>query len=153
MLKIGLIFILFGIVASQFSTVESTGAELVSAIIAGASLAGTTIDQIANKANLERDRDKKVLSSRNTGNKLFLLWSIPYDYNFYSNWQAVGITQNKEPNQNTYEEMYYRSSPWFTRKSAAGTAIRHRTKINNIPIEVISTMSEVGGAKWIIDFS
>ena len=39
---------------------------------------------------------------------LCVLFSVPYDYNWYSNWWDVQVfSGKKEPNQQLYEEMYY----------------------------------------------
>ncbi|RWR99366.1 cytolysin RTX-A-like protein, partial [Dinothrombium tinctorium] len=80
------------------------------------------------------------------------MWSIPYDYNLYDNWHAVGITKNRKISEATFHEMYENSPTWFARKLASASYINYKTTSYGIPIEVIAVLSDVGRATWTVDF-
>ncbi|RWS04162.1 hemolytic toxin Avt-1-like protein [Dinothrombium tinctorium] len=105
------------------------------------------------KVKRDNDNNNKVVSTEFNGDKLFLMWSIPYDYNLYGNWHAVGITKKLKTSKATFDEMYEKSPTWFARKAAYGTSINYKSESYGIPIEIIATLSDVGSAMWIIDFS
>nr|AAB31198.1 equinatoxin II=pore-forming toxin [Actinia equina=sea anemones, venom, Peptide, 180 aa] [Actinia equina] len=65
------------------------------------------------------------------GNTLAVLFSVPYDYNWYSNWWNVRIYKGKRrADQRMYEELYYNLSPfrgdngWHTRNLGYGLKSR-----------------------------
>ncbi|RWR98707.1 hypothetical protein B4U79_18875, partial [Dinothrombium tinctorium] len=148
----------------------SASAALASAVISGTSLAGNTIYQFANTAvcnlfcaleirnyhyalELKNPENKnQVYSTEFNGDKLFLMWSISYDYNLHDNLHAVGITKNRVVSEATFNEMYEKSPTWFARKLAAGSHINYETTSYGIPIEVHAVLSNFGCAKWIVDF-
>lgn len=52
---------------------------------------------------------------------LAVMWSVPFDYNFYENWWNVKLYNGKKPaNYDMYVDLYYDASPfkangWHTR--------------------------------------
>jgi len=51
-----------------------------------------------------------------TGKMLVVMWSIPFDQNWYSNWCAVGIMPVQEDTSDLWDKMYYGPELNFTRK-------------------------------------
>merc|ERR1712151_232876 len=68
-----------------------------------------------------------------------IMWSVPYDYNWYENWIAIKISQNLVPNYELYREMYYDSEVGFKRE----TALR-MCRFSNLGLDVRATMANVG---------
>ena len=57
--------------------------------------------------------------------KLAFMFSVPYDYNLYSNWHAAGIYgAGKSCDYNLYYEMYYNGEYGFVRRKG-GSGITH----------------------------
>ncbi|KAK5623839.1 hypothetical protein CRENBAI_003886 [Crenichthys baileyi] len=75
---------------------------------------------------------------------LAIMFSVPYDYNMYKNWIAVGIyNQGKECNESLYKEMYYNKEPQgFVRQEAKGSGLT----FEGSSLDVKATMSPVGRA-------
>ena len=60
--------------------------------------------------------------------KLAILFSVPYDHNFHSNWFAAGFFPRwKSCNYNLYVQMYYRSQYGFARRKG-GNHLTHRDR-------------------------
>lgn len=76
--------------------------------------------------------------------KLAIMFSVPYDYNLYKNWVAVGIyEQGKECNESLYKEMYYnKEQEDFVRVEANGCCLMYVG--NNL--DIMCTMSPMGRA-------
>jgi len=68
-----------------------------------------------------------------------VMWSVPYDYNWYSNWVAIKIDHCLNPSQQLYEEMYYNSEYGFKREPATKVCT-----FSNLGITARATMSNVG---------
>lgn len=72
------------------------------------------------------------------------MFSVPYDYNMYKNWFAVGMyDQGKECNESLYKEMYYnKEQKGFIREEAHGNGITFEGK----QLDIKATMSPMGRA-------
>lgn len=59
--------------------------------------------------------------------KMAIMWSVPFDYNFYSNWYAVGIYNTAKPcDSKLYREMYYEDDKQFYRYQADSKSETYR---------------------------
>lgn len=75
--------------------------------------------------------------------RIAILFSVPFDYNFYDNIFGIGvITTTRECNEALYNEMYYESSGSFTRGKAKESGISHKAK----SVDLRATMSNAAKA-------
>ncbi|XP_065133343.1 deep-sea actinoporin Cjtox I-like [Paramisgurnus dabryanus] len=75
--------------------------------------------------------------------RIAILFSVPYDYNFYSNYFGIGVIKTaRECNETLYNDMYYGSDSSFTRAKAEESGITHKAQ----RVELRATMSNVGKA-------
>lgn len=76
--------------------------------------------------------------------KLAIMFSVPFDYNMYKNWFAVGIySLGKECNESLYKEMYYnKEQQGFVREEAKGSGITYQ----GLRLDIKATMSPLGRA-------
>lgn len=76
--------------------------------------------------------------------KIAIMFSVPYDYNIYKNWAAVGtFKSDRETDEKLYKEMYYEKNPQtFVREEAHGSCIMYEGK----EVLVMCTMSPLGRA-------
>lgn len=72
------------------------------------------------------------------------MFSVPYDYNIYKNWFALGIyAKGKECNESLYKEMYYnKEQQGFIREEAHGCGLTYEGS----QLDIKSTMSPMGRA-------
>lgn len=81
--------------------------------------------------------------SQKAKEKIAIMFSVPYDYNLYKNWAAVGIyDQGRESNEDLYKEMYYNDQVSFSREEAKGCCIMY----SGNELEILCTMSPLGRA-------
>lgn len=75
--------------------------------------------------------------------KIAIMFSVPYDYNMYKNWAAVGIyDQSRECQEDLYKDMYYEKPDKFSREEASGSCMTYSGK----ELEILCTMSPLGRA-------
>ncbi|XP_029934367.1 DELTA-stichotoxin-Hcr4a-like [Myripristis murdjan] len=73
-----------------------------------------------------------------------IMFSVPYDYNLYKNWFAVGIyNKGKECDEALYKEMYYgKDQKGFVREKANGSGITYEGSY----LDIKAGMSPLGRA-------
>ncbi|XP_072312106.1 DELTA-actitoxin-Afr1e-like [Eucyclogobius newberryi] len=73
-----------------------------------------------------------------------IMFAVPYDYNLYKNWFALGVyKKGKECNEALYKEMYYDKEPkGFVREEANGGGLTFEGDC----LDVKATMSPMGRA-------
>lgn len=76
--------------------------------------------------------------------KVAIMFSVPYDYNMYKNWAALGIyDQDKNADENLYKEMYYNDEQQgFVRAEAKGSLLLYEGR----NLDIMCTMSPLGRA-------
>ncbi|XP_057682392.1 DELTA-thalatoxin-Avl1a-like [Corythoichthys intestinalis] len=76
--------------------------------------------------------------------KLAIMFSVPYDYNIYKNWVAVGIVEKeRETNKKLYEEMYNcKDMKNFVRQQCNGSCLTYEHGRMDVKV----TMSPMGRA-------
>ncbi|XP_030622868.1 DELTA-thalatoxin-Avl1a-like [Chanos chanos] len=86
----------------------------------------------------------ELLKSKSSSNKLLaIMFSVPYDYNLYENWLAVGIFDKTQKCDDTlYNLMYYNSDSKFRRAKATDTSIVYIWE----SMEIRAAMSNAGTA-------
>ncbi|KAF1373508.1 hypothetical protein PFLUV_G00239610 [Perca fluviatilis] len=83
-------------------------------------------------------------NSNSAKEKIAIMFSVPYDYNVYKNWMALGIYNvDKECNEALYKEMYYsKEQTGFVRQEARGSGLTFEGKT----LDIKATMSPMGKA-------
>ncbi|XP_070708405.1 DELTA-actitoxin-Aeq1a-like [Pempheris klunzingeri] len=75
--------------------------------------------------------------------KLAIMFSVPYNYNTYKNWFALGIyDSSRETDQSLYKEMYYNKEEGFVRQESSGCGLTFEGK----QLDIKATMSPMGRA-------
>ncbi|XP_067332503.1 DELTA-sagatoxin-Srs1a-like isoform X1 [Channa argus] len=71
--------------------------------------------------------------------RVAVMFSVPYDFNLYSNWYAVGVFGvEKHCDKHLYEAMYYNAERGFVRGKAKGPSLTHRGAV----VTIRATMSD-----------
>uniref|UniRef100_A0A3P9P821 Uncharacterized protein n=1 Tax=Poecilia reticulata TaxID=8081 RepID=A0A3P9P821_POERE len=66
-------------------------------------------------------------SSKEYKGRLAVMFAVPYDFNIFYNWYAVGIfSKDKLCNDELYTEMYYGVQHCFIRGKAKGPSLTHK---------------------------
>ncbi|XP_036004576.1 DELTA-sagatoxin-Srs1a-like [Fundulus heteroclitus] len=66
-------------------------------------------------------------STKQDHGRLAVMFSVPYNFNFYSNLYAVGkFSKNKQCDKDLYHEMYYDSNDNLVRGHAKGPSLIHK---------------------------
>jgi hypothetical protein len=66
------------------------------------------------------------LNGSDSTKKMAVMFSVPYDFNLYSNWHAVGVfDSNQICDYELYSEMYYKDNSDFVRGKAADGSLKY----------------------------
>ncbi|KAM4624269.1 DELTA-stichotoxin-Hcr4a-like isoform 1-T2 [Polymixia lowei] len=78
-----------------------------------------------------------------------IMFSVPYDYNMYKNWFAVGIySKGKECNEALYKELYYnKEQKGFVRAESNGSGITYEGSY----LDIKASMSPLGRAMMKVE--
>ncbi|XP_030626172.1 DELTA-sagatoxin-Srs1a-like [Chanos chanos] len=80
---------------------------------------------------------------RCTDKMMAIMFSVPFDYNIFDNWLAVGIFDNNQQcDKELYNLMYDKNETTFKRVKAAGSSILAKWE----PVEIRATMSSARSA-------
>ncbi|XP_044040340.1 bryoporin-like [Siniperca chuatsi] len=83
--------------------------------------------------------DLQNASTEKCDGKMAVMFSVPYDFNVYSNWYAVGVfDENKVCDNSLYEEMYHNAENGFVRGQAKDGGLTYKGK----GVAVRATMSD-----------
>lgn len=76
--------------------------------------------------------------------KLAIMFSVPFDYNLYKNWAAVGMYPlDTACDEKLFKEMYYNKKPvGFVRQETNGSCF----SFEGSALEILCTMSPMGRA-------
>ncbi|XP_072312105.1 uncharacterized protein [Eucyclogobius newberryi] len=82
------------------------------------------------------------MHKRQTHELMAIMFSVPFDYNFYKNWLGVGIFEKSKPcDEKLYKFMYNdKDFSHFTRHEADGSGIVHSSST----VDVRACMSDQG---------
>lgn len=83
--------------------------------------------------------------------RLAIMFSVPWDYNLYQNWFAVGVyKKDRNCDESLYKEMYYdkkQKERGFVREKAVGSEINYVGSF----VDVKATMSSLENAIMKVD--
>ncbi|KAG7492320.1 hypothetical protein MATL_G00013110 [Megalops atlanticus] len=84
------------------------------------------------------------MRSRHCNELIAIMFSVPFDYNFYKNWLGVGIFEHTRAcDEALYKHMYYEKDfTNFTRAEANGSGVEYKGRV----VDLRATMSNVGRA-------
>lgn len=84
------------------------------------------------------------MSNRFSTERMAIMFSVPFDYNFYKNWLGVGIFElAREVDKHLYKHMYKGTDfTNFARIKAGGNGVAYKGKA----LDIHATMSDVGKA-------
>ncbi|XP_017578999.1 bryoporin-like [Pygocentrus nattereri] len=71
----------------------------------------------------------QILQNERHVGELAIMFSVPFDYNLYQNWFALGIFEADIPcDYNLFKRMYYDVDGPFTRAKGTGSIIKHKDR-------------------------
>lgn len=84
------------------------------------------------------------MRNRHCNELVAVMFSVPFDYNIYKNWLAVGVFEKtRSCDEALYKHMYYEKNfTNFTRHEANGSGVAYQGRV----VDVRATMSNVGRA-------
>ncbi|XP_030626170.1 bryoporin-like [Chanos chanos] len=83
-----------------------------------------------------------------TDKMMAIMFSVPFDYNIFKNWLAVGIFDNRLPcDKELYKLMYDKDETTFKRVKAAGSSILYTQN----SVEIRATMSSARAAIVMVE--
>lgn len=84
------------------------------------------------------------MRNRSCSELIAVMFSVPFDYNFYKNWLGVGIFEKTQAcDEKLFKDMYNEEDPKkFLRHESDGSAVTHRGD----KVEVRACMSDEGRA-------
>lgn len=73
-----------------------------------------------------------------------VMFSVPFDYNFYKNWLAVGCFEHTQACDEKLYDLMYDGKDFtnFVRREADGSVVKHRSR----SVDVMACMSDEGRA-------
>ncbi|XP_036938272.1 bryoporin-like [Acanthopagrus latus] len=83
------------------------------------------------------------MKQRSCTELMAVMFSVPFDYNFYKNWLGVGIFDKSQPcDKSLFKRMYNDNQDSFVRHEANGSGVKFQGKT----VDVRATMSDEGRA-------
>ena len=83
------------------------------------------------------------MQSLNYKETLAIMFSVPYDYNLFSNWCAVGIFESgRACDKSLFNEMYNKNGVSFTR-GKAGSQIRYEGNFHSLKASMSDYASSI----------
>ncbi|XP_029015273.1 DELTA-actitoxin-Aeq1c-like [Betta splendens] len=83
--------------------------------------------------------DLHNISADTFGGRIAVMFSVPYDFNFYSNWYGVGVFGlDRQCGKQLFEQMYNNAERGFVRGKAKGPSLTHKGS----GVTVRATMSD-----------
>lgn len=84
------------------------------------------------------------MQNRHCNELIAIMFSVPFDYNFYKNWFGVGIFEHtRKCDEDLYKHMYYQDDPAnFVRTESKGSGVEFKGRV----AELRANMSNVGRA-------
>ncbi|XP_044037708.1 conoporin-Cn1-like [Siniperca chuatsi] len=95
-------------------------------------------------------------STKKCDGKMAIMFSVPYDFNAFSNWYAVGVfDENKVCDSSLFKEMYYNTENGFVRGQAKhggltykGEAVTIRATMSDSCTPVIKIQAVLSERHW-----
>ena len=86
---------------------------------------------------------------KSASKELAFMFSVPYDYNLYSNWYAAGLFgQSKNCDYDLYTEMYYNTESRFVRRKG-GSNITYRDGDFRVSATMADTYTPIMSVKIV----
>ncbi|XP_008300101.1 cytolysin Src-1-like [Stegastes partitus] len=78
-------------------------------------------------------------STQECAGKMAVMFSVPYDFNLYSNWYAVGVfEEGEECSFDLYDHMYNNTDSTFVRGRASESSLSHEGEL----VAILASMSD-----------
>ncbi|XP_051927768.1 uncharacterized protein LOC127604625 isoform X2 [Hippocampus zosterae] len=82
------------------------------------------------------------MSSKNCSEMMAVMFSVPFDYNFYKNWVAIGVFPKTTPTDEKLYKLMYNDKGSFVRHKADGGGLEYE----GASVDLAATMSDEGHA-------